>query len=104
MRFVVFKTPKPKKFNFPARYYDPKKEEWEQKKAELGYDSALSRDERIRLQMSKRWEKNSDFGKSTGGRFISYLIYAIVIGGSIYLIVFTNLVENFLTLFGVGAK
>ena len=103
MRFTVFRTPKAKKFNFPSRYYDPQKEEWEKRKAKLGYDSALSRDERIRLQMSKRWERDS-FGKSNTQRIISYSIYAIVIFGGLYVIFFTNLIENFLTLFGVGVK
>lgn len=104
MRFTIFKTPKPRRFNFPSRYYDPQRDEWEKRKAELGYDSALSRDERIRLQMSKRWERKDPFGKSPSSRFISYFIYAIVIGGSIYVILFTNIIDNFLTLFGVVSK
>ena len=103
MRFTVFRTPKAKKFNFPSRYYDPQKEEWERRKTELGYDSSLSRDERIRLQMSKRWERES-FGKNNLQRIISYSIYAFVILGGLYVIFFTNLIENFLTLFGVGVK
>lgn len=103
MRFTLFKTPKAKKFNFPSRYYDPQKEEWERRKAELGYDSKLNRNERIRLQMSKRWERKS-FGSNTTQRIISYSIYAFVILGGLYVIFFTNLIENFLTLFGVGVK
>jgi hypothetical protein len=104
MRFTMFNTPKPKRFNFPSRYYDPQRDEWERRKTELGYDSALSREERIRLQMSKRWEKKDQFGKSASSRYISYLVYAVIIGGSIYIILFTNLIDNFLTLFGVGVK
>lgn len=104
MRFTIFRTPKPKRFNFPARYYDPQRDEWEHRKAELGYGSSLSREERIRLQMSKRWGKRDPFGKSTSSRYLSYFIYAVVIGGSIYVILFTNLIDNFLALFGVGVK
>ena len=103
MRFTLFKTPRAKKFNFPSRYYDPQKEEWEKRKAELGYESKLDHNERIRLQMSKRWERGS-FGKNNMQRFISYSIYAFVILGGLYVIFFTNLIENFLTLFGVGVK
>lgn len=103
MRFTLFKTPKARKFNFPSRYYDPQKDEWEKRKAELGYDSKLSHDEHIRLQMSKRWERKS-VETSNKTRIISYSIYAIVILGGLYVIFFTNLIENFLTLFGVGAK
>lgn len=103
MRFTLFKTPKAKKFNFPARYYDPQREEWERRKAELGYDSKLSKEEQMRVQMSRRWERQNSERTNTS-RIISYTIYALVILGGIYVIFFTHLIENFLTLFGVGAK
>lgn len=103
MRFTLFKTPKAKKFEFPARYFDPQRDEWERRKAELGYSSSLSKEEQMRLQMSKRWERKSA-EKSNVTRIISYSIYAFVILGGIYVIFFTKLIENFLTLFGVVAK
>lgn len=103
MRFTLFKTPQPKKFNYHPRYYDPKKEEWERRKAELGYDSGLTKEEKLRLRMS-RWKKGETAGGSNTARFLTYLIYGIFIIGSIYVILFTNLIENFLALFGVIAK
>lgn len=45
----------PKKFNYIPRYYDPEKEAWEQKKAELGYDAKLSHEEQFRAEMHRRW-------------------------------------------------
>ena len=45
----------PKKFNYIPRYYDPEKEAWEQKKAELGYDADLSHEEQFRMQMHRSW-------------------------------------------------
>ena len=45
----------PKKFNYIPRYYDPDKEAWEQKKAELGYDAKLSHQEQFRAQMRRSW-------------------------------------------------
>lgn len=104
MRFVFFRTPKPKKFNYSPRHFDPKKEEWEHRKAELGYGSSLSREERIRLQMSKRWRGKTDPGNNAGTRLLTYFVYGFFILGSIYIILFTNLVENFLVLFGVVSK
>ena len=104
MRFTLFKTPRPKKFNYQPRYYDPKKEEWERRKAELGYESKLNKEEQLRLKMS-RWRKGSDPGGiNVMGRFISYFIYFVVIAGSVYVILFTNLIENFLALFGLVTK
>ncbi|MBN2615873.1 MAG: hypothetical protein JXR71_09285 [Bacteroidales bacterium] len=103
MRFSLFKTPQPKKFNYQPRYYDPKKEEWERRKAELGYDSNLTKEEKLRLQMS-RWKKGNETGGNNTARIITYFIYGALIAGSIYVILFTNLIENFLTLFGIHAK
>ena len=45
----------PKKFNYIPRYYDPEMEAWEQKKAELGYDSKLSHEDKLRAQMRRSW-------------------------------------------------
>ena len=45
----------PKKFNYIPRYYDPEKEAWEQKKAELGYDAKLSHEAQVRAQMRRSW-------------------------------------------------
>lgn len=105
MRIVFFKTPKAKRFNYQPRHYDAKKEEWERRKAELGYDSKLSRDEKIRLQMSNRWVHGSaDPGNSKVTRLITYFFYAAFILGSIYVIMFTDVVEKFLALFGVVSK
>ncbi len=105
MRIVFFKTPKAKKFNYQPRHYDAKKEEWERRKAELGYDSKLSRDERIRLQMSNRWQHGAfDAGNSRTVRLITYFFYAAFILGSIYVILFTDVVEKLLALFGVVSK
>ncbi|MBN2639865.1 MAG: hypothetical protein JXR65_12355 [Bacteroidales bacterium] len=103
MRFSLFKTPQPKKYNYKPRYYDPKKEEWERRKAELGYDSSLSKEEKLRLQMS-RWKKGESDGGNSSARILTYIVYGIMIAGSIYVVLFTNLVENFLALFGVIAK
>jgi len=104
MRLVFFKTPKAKKFGYQPRYYDAKKEEWERRKAELGYESKLSKEEQLRLRMSGKWQKDiaSDSGKAT--RLLTYFIYTVFIVGSIYVILFTSLVENFLALFGLVSK
>ncbi len=104
MRLVFFKTPKAKKFGYQPRYYDPKKEEWERRKSELGYASKLSKEEQLRLKMSGRWNKDVEAGTGRATRLLTYFIYTVFILGSIYVILFTGLVENFLKLFGLVAK
>jgi len=103
MRLTFFKTPQPKKFNYQPRYYDPKKEEWERRKAELGYGSKLSKEEQLRLRMS-RWKRGNDSGSEKKVQLLRYAIIFAFIAGSIYVILFTNLVENFLALFGLVTK
>ncbi len=104
MRLVFFKTPKAKKFSYRPRYYDAKKEEWERRKVELGYDSQLSKEEQIRLKMSSRWLRNTGTSNRRSIRLLTYFIYAVFILGSIYVILFTNLIENLLVLFGLVSK
>ena len=103
MRIISFRTPKPKSFKYKPRYYDQQKEELEKRKAALGLDNKLTHDEGLRLRMDKRWRagSSSDEEKSILARIVTYLIYAIFIGGSIYIIMFTDIVEQMLRAFGV---
>lgn len=103
MRFIMFRTPKPKQFNYKPRYYDEGKEKIEQKKAEMGYESRLSHRESLRLQMSKRWHKGkSEKSSNPITQLFYYLFYIFVIFGGIYLIFFTDFVDKIVSLFGVG--
>ena len=101
MGFFVFRTPKPKEFKYSPRYFDPKKEELERRKAELGLKNELSHNEELRLKISHRWRKSSDDDRSTMSKTITYLIYGSFIVLSIYFILFTDVIENVLRSFGV---
>ena len=102
MRFVTFRTPKPKQFKYKPRYYDEEKEALEKRKAELGYDSEVSHHESLRLQMSKRWRKtDNEYKRSRLSRFISYFFVVFVAVGGVYLIFFTDFVEKLIALFGI---
>ena len=105
MRFVIFKTPKPKKFHIMARYHNPDLERMRKRRAEMGYEQTISHDEELRMKMRRRWkgdaeeEKLQSFGIS---KWVSFLIYATLIFGGIYFIIFTDLIDKLLLLFGVG--
>ncbi len=107
MRFVIFKTPKPKKFHIVARYHDPELERLRKRRAEMGYEQAVSHDEELRMKMRRRWqgkegsdeEQLQSFGFS---RRISFLVYGTLILGGIYLVFFTDFIDKLLFLFGVG--
>ncbi len=103
MRFVTFRTPKPKRFSYKPRYFDEDKEAMEKRKAELGYDSELPHRESLRLQMSKKWKKggHDDYGRSRLSQFMSYTFILLIIVGGIYLLFFTDFIEKLLALFGI---
>lgn len=102
MKIVSFKTPKPKSFKYTPRYYDPKKEELEKRKASLGIESTLSHNEELRLRMSRRWNSSkADEGRSTLSRVVTYLIYTTFIVLSIYFILFTDIINTMLRAFHV---
>jgi len=103
MKFVFSRTPKAKQFKYHPRFYDPQKEELEQKKAALGLDSTVSHRENLRMQMHRRWHKNNkDDGRSRNSLLMSYSIYAIIILGGMYLLFFTDFIEKLIAAFGVG--
>ena len=74
----------PKKFNYIPRYYDPEKEAWEQKKAELGYDAKLSHEDQFRAQMRRSWSapKNEESKEERRTK----MIRRIVLGGFVLFI------------------
>jgi hypothetical protein len=103
MRFVTFRTPKPKQFNYKPRYYDEDKEALEQKKAAMGLEAKVSHRESLRLQMSRKWHKGEEIEeKSTLAKVIAYAFYGTVIIGGVYLIFFTDFVYKLIGLFGLG--
>lgn len=102
MRFVTFRTPKPKQFKYKPRYYDEDVDALEKRKAELGYDSKVSHHESLKLQMSKRWRKSdANYQRSPLSRMITYLFVIVVIVGGVYVIFFTEFVEKLIALFGI---
>jgi uncharacterized membrane protein YraQ (UPF0718 family) len=52
--------------------------------------------------MSRRWGKGLEKeGKTLIAKVVAYLVYATFIFGTIYLILFTNIIEDMLKAFGV---
>ncbi|MDD5508669.1 MAG: hypothetical protein PHD25_10165 [Bacteroidales bacterium] len=81
MAFKFFHTPKPKQFEFKPRYYDPKKEELEQRKRELGLSDSSDPELRLRSQMQQRWrsERKEARKKSGTQRLIIFILLALVL-------------------------
>lgn len=97
----MFRTSSPRRFVYKPRYYNPEKEAIEKRKAELGLDAKLSEEEKLRLRMSSRWRRSEQTSGLPAMRY-TFIIYAIVILGGVYVVFFTDLIDNLIRAFGVG--
>lgn len=91
-----FYKPKPKGFNYIPRYYDPEKEAWEQKKAAAGLNSDLSHEEKLRLEMRKKWNtaKEEEDPKERTSRMIRKVVIGLFVVFIFYYIFCTPVLTN----------
>jgi len=105
MKIVFFKRPKPKKFNYRPRYWDPEQEEFEKRKREL---DGVGPDERtddevkddLKRQMETRWRRRhipDNVGRANP--WMRLFIYALIIFFAIYFIFFTGFINNLVRFF-----
>lgn len=101
MKFVFFRTNTPRKFSYRPRYYNPEKEAMEQRRAEMGLENQLSEGEAIRARMSAKWRHKQP--EKFGNRYkkMSIVVYLVVILGGIFLVFFTDFVDNIVRAFGL---
>ncbi len=87
MKITFFRTPKPKQFNYPPRYYDAEKEHWEQRKRELGLSDEKAD---FKSQLSNNWRrfKRHDTQRKQKAE-ISVIVYLLIVALLIYFIFFT---------------
>ena len=86
----------PKKFNYIPRYYDPEKEEWERKKAELGYDAKLSHEEQLRLKMRKSFGtvKQEESKEEQRAKLIRRIVLGVFVLFIFYFVFCTPLMQT----------
>jgi hypothetical protein len=82
MKITFFRTPKPKQFKYPTRYYDEEKERWEQRKRELGITADGEKSE-FKSQVGTNWrrirEKNTHRQKKANASVLIYLLIAALL-------------------------
>ncbi len=98
MKIVFFKRPKPKPFNYQPLYYDKEKDEREQRKKKLGYTDSEDKAEQLRAQIRRKWRYEYEAKKKRTSelRTVIYLAFA---GLAIYVIFFTDIVDNLVRVF-----
>lgn len=98
MNIVFFRRPKPRQFTYRPVYYDPVKEESEERKKRLGLSGDDDPKERFRANMRQNWKTDA---KPASGRdtFVRIFFYAVIALLSIYFIFFTDFIAKFVSVF-----
>jgi len=76
MKIVFARTPKPKQFDFPTRYYDPRNEELEKRK-KMREDGKLTAEDRIKGSMKSSWHKEAKKSNDRKNVFTTLIYLAI---------------------------
>jgi hypothetical protein len=98
MIFTFFKRPKPRSFNYRPMYYDPVKEEAEERKKALSNLQGGDPREHMRAEIRRRWKVDrSPVNKNA--QLIRLLFVAIFTLFALYLIFFTNFINNLVSVF-----
>ena len=86
MKITFFRTPRPKQFSYPPRYYDEEKERREQRRKELGLSNEKAD---FKSQITTNWRrfKKHDRGRKKKAE-ISVFIYLLIVAMLIYFIFF----------------
>jgi hypothetical protein len=98
MSFFFFKRPKPRQFNYKPLYYDPDKEEAEERKRTRNALQGNDPKERMRAEIRRRW-KTDRTPPDNRNNIIRILIYVIFSFFALYLIFFTDFVNKLVSLF-----
>jgi hypothetical protein len=98
MNIIFFRRPKPRQFNYIPRYYDPVKEEMEERKRQLGLLNDGDIREKMRADIRRKWrvERNA---ASKQFFFVRIFIYVLFIGFALYFIFFTDFITKLVSLF-----
>jgi hypothetical protein len=87
MKITFVRTPKPKQFAYPPRYYDEEKERLEQRKRDLGLSQDGKSD--FRSQVSNNWKRFRKSDKTRQKKAeLSVLVYLFIVAILIYFIFF----------------
>ena len=81
MAFIFFHTPKPRQFEIKTRYYDPQKEEREQRKKELGLSGEGGSGALLRSKIRRKWGHDRRAAKRQADlrKMIIFIILAFIL-------------------------
>ena len=83
MKFIFFKTQKPRRFDYKPRYYDAEKEDAENRRKAYESDDPS---ERIKAQIARRWKSRRNDRAKQKSQKIMVFVYLILLFFILYLI------------------
>lgn len=98
MNIYFFRRPKPKQFNYKPLYYDPVKEEAEERRKAMGLDEESDPRERLRSNIRLHWRKEQPV-KDTRSQVMRILFYILFAFFAIYFIFFTEFINRLVSFF-----
>ena len=98
MKFSFFHKGKPRTFNYKPIYYDPAKEEAEERRKSLDYSHTEGHRDRIRAAFRRRL-KNQPEEVDRNSQVIRFVFYVIFTVFAIYLIFFTDFINKLVSYF-----
>jgi predicted nucleic acid-binding Zn ribbon protein len=75
----MFKTEKPKQFEYKPRYYDPEKDALEQKRRKMGLSDKQTHSEQLRAQMQYEWSRRKDLRRRQRNSTIKLFIFIALV-------------------------
>jgi hypothetical protein len=98
MKISFFNNPKPRTFNYHPIYYDPDKEEAEERKKNREELQSDDHRKRIHAAFRRRLKKQEEL-PDRNSQVIRIFVYLIFAGFAIYLIFFTDFVTKLVSFF-----
>jgi hypothetical protein len=98
MKITFYKRPKPRQFNYKPLYYDPEKEEAEERKKFLEALNSDDPKERMRAAIRRKWKRDSTPAKNPAG-FLRIFFFIMFSAYIIYLVFFTDFITKLVSVF-----
>mgnify|MGYP006278394077 CR=1 FL=1 len=98
MKLIFFKRPKVRQFNYKPRYYDQAKEEREERKKRLGITDSEDPTDQLRARIRRNWRYETEAKRKRTSE-LRTIVYLSIAAFFVYLILFTDMVQNFVRVF-----
>jgi hypothetical protein len=79
LKFSFLQTRKPKQFEYKPRYYDPKKEAFEQRRKEMGLSDQQTRSEQLRARLQYEWGNKRNRQKHQRNNLVKLLFFIVLV-------------------------